>query len=73
LILLRKKQRERKDFFKIKYGKTIAVAGVVIVLWLLSSSRINELRDIAIVLGFGLFIYFLVEMGKRKIIPTSDT
>src|SRR4030095_16106147 len=44
LIILRKKKSAQTDFFKIKYGTTIAISGVIITLWLLSSSKRNELR-----------------------------
>ena len=66
LIRLRKKNLGQKNFFKIRYGRLIAMAGILIVLWLLSSSKINELRDVAIAIGAGLGIYFFVELGKRK-------
>lgn len=66
LIILRRKQPEQKNFFKLKYGKVLAVSGIAIVLWLLSSSRINELRDVAIAFAAGLVIYFFMELGKRK-------
>ncbi len=66
LIRLRIRKPDQKDFFKIRYGKQVAFAGIAIVLWLLSSSKINELRDIAIAIGAGLVIYFFVWLGKRK-------
>jgi amino acid transporter len=65
LIVLRKKLPSQSDFFKIKYGKTIAILGVLITLWLLSSSKVNELRDIAVSIGIGLIIYLLMEISKR--------
>src|SRR6187455_229619 len=68
LIVLRKKRPEQSNFFKIKYGNTIAILGVIVTLWLLSSSKINELRDIAISVAIGLVVYLLMEISKR-IIP----
>src|SRR6186713_467369 len=67
LIVLRKKRPEQPKFFKIKYGNTIAILGFLITLWLLSSSKVNELRDIAISIGIGLLVYLLMEISKRVI------
>jgi basic amino acid/polyamine antiporter, APA family len=64
LIVLRKKRPEQTKFFKIKYGNTVAVLGVLITIWLLSSSKVNELRDIAISIAIGLLVYFLMEVSK---------
>ena len=65
LIRLRKKNAAQTGYFKIPYGRFFAVAGIAITAWLLGSSRLNELRDIAIATGAGLVIYFLVEWQKR--------
>jgi len=67
LIVLRKKRPEQSKFFKIKYGNMIAIIGVLITLWLLSSSKVNELRDIAISIVIGLVVYLLMEISKRII------
>lgn len=69
LIRLRKKDAGQTGYFKIRYGKFFAIAGITIAIWLLSSSKLTELRDVAIALGAGLFIYLLVEWKKRKKIP----
>jgi len=67
LIVLRKKRSEQANYFKIKYGNTIAILGVLTTLWLLSSSKANELRDIAISIAIGLVVYLLMEISKRTI------
>lgn len=67
LIRLRKKKAAQTGYFKIPYGKFFAFAGMAITIWLLSSSRLHELRDVAIAIGVGLVIYFLVEWQKRKV------
>ncbi len=66
LLKLRKKNPGETGFFKIKYGRLIAFAGIIITLWLLSSSKLNELRDIAIAVGVGFVIYLLMELAKKK-------
>jgi amino acid transporter len=67
LIVLRKKKPEQTNFFRIKYGNMIAVLGVLITLWLLTSSKVNELRDIAISIAIGLVVYLLMEVSKKII------
>ena len=69
LIRLRNKDAVETGFFKIPYGKFIAVAGILVTIWLLSSSKLNELRDVAIAVSVGLIIYFLKSI--RKIILKS--
>jgi len=66
LIILRKKNAGQKDFFRIRYGNLAAVAGIIITLWLLSSSKPNELRDIGIAVAAGLVIYLAVVLGKKN-------
>lgn len=65
LLVLRKKKAGQTGFFKIKYGKFIAVAGVLITIWLLSNAKLKELRDVGIAIVVGLAIYGLVALGKR--------
>ena len=66
LLVLRKKQATQTGYFKLKFGKFIALAGIAITLWLLSSAGLKELYHVAIALAVGLLIYFLVEWQKRK-------
>lgn len=66
LIRLRNRNPEQKGFFKIPYGKFFAVAGVLIACWLITSSKLKELRDVSIAVGVGLIIYGLVEWQKKR-------
>ncbi|HQV85944.1 MAG TPA: APC family permease [Chitinophagaceae bacterium] len=66
LILLRKKNPDQANFYKLKHGNIIAVAGILITLWLLSSSRLRELRDVGIAIMAGLVIYILVNRSKKN-------
>ena len=66
LIILRKKRPGQTNFFKVKYGPVIAVLGVLLAIWLLTSAKINELRDVAVAIGIGLGIYFLMYITKKK-------
>ena len=65
LIILRKKKTEQKNFFKIKYGTVIAILGVAITIWLLSSATMKELKHVGIAIGIGLLVYLLMELSKR--------
>jgi basic amino acid/polyamine antiporter, APA family len=65
LMILRRKRPEQSGFYKIRYGIPVAVFAIGVTIWLLSSSKLNELRDIGIALAAGLLIYGLVEWGKR--------
>ena len=67
LIILRKKKPDQAGFFKIKYGNIIAIFGVLITIWLLSSATIKELKILDIAIGIGLVIYLLMEISKRII------
>ena len=65
LIILRKKKAEQKSYFKIKYGTVIAVLGVAITAWLLSSATGKELKHVGVAIGIGLLIYLVMELSKQ--------
>lgn len=68
LIELRKKDTGQSDYFKIPFGNVVAIAGFGVALWLLSNSKISELRDVAIAVSVGLLIYTIVSFqNKNKI------
>lgn len=66
LLKLRKRNAGQTGYFSIPYGKFFAVAGIFISIWLLTSSKLNELRDVGIAVGTGLIIYWLFKMQKNK-------
>lgn len=66
LIRLRQVDADNTGIFKIRYGKWVATAGVGVALWLLSSSKSGELRDIAIAVAAGLVIYFFVQFKNKN-------
>jgi amino acid transporter len=66
LIVLRKKRPEQASYFKIRYGNVIAVVGVLIAVWLLTSAKIKELRDVGLAISIGLVIYLLMYLTKKK-------
>jgi amino acid transporter len=66
LLVLRKKNAAQTGNFKIPFGNFFATAGIFITIWLLTSSKLNELRDIAIAVGAGVLIYALMNFSKTR-------
>lgn len=66
LLRLRYTMKEQKDFFRLRYGKILAWTGIILSLILLSTSKIEEFRDVAITLLFGVFVWVLNELWKRR-------
>lgn len=66
LIRLRRKKKVNEGFFKIPFGNLFGVAGVIVVIWLLTGSKLNEIRDVSIAAAVGLIIYFIVEYQKKN-------
>ncbi|HMJ48310.1 MAG TPA: APC family permease [Ferruginibacter sp.] len=67
LIMLRKKKPEQTGYYKIPYGSVVALAGIVISIWLLSAAKLIELRNAAIFLSIGVIIYLLHRKFKKPI------
>src|SRR5688572_14195253 len=64
MIRLRQKNPQKKDYFKLRFGYFLAIAGILFSVWLLSSSKLTELRDISICILAGIVIYGLYEHFK---------
>jgi amino acid transporter len=65
LLKLRKKSPEQTGYFRLKGGSVLATMGILLCLWLLSTAKLVELRNVGILLSLGILIYFL---QTRKII-----
>jgi hypothetical protein len=71
LIKLRLKERKSLNpavnYFKIRHGYLVASLGIISSLWLLKSSRLNEITAVLITILFGLIVYFLYRLfGGRE-------
>lgn len=66
LIRLRKKDISKTGYFRVPYGNSIAIAGIGLSFWLLSSSKLTELRDVVIAIAVGLFIYIFTSFQKKR-------
>lgn len=64
LIKLRSEDVGSTGHFSIRYGKLVAVLGLIITLLLLASSKLTELRDVAVSIIAGLIIYLFVTYKK---------
>jgi amino acid transporter len=65
LIQLRKSPEAQKSGYQIRNGIPVAMAGIAICGWLISSAKITELRDIAIALAAGACIYLAVRLKQK--------
>ncbi|MDA3907365.1 MAG: APC family permease [Bacteroidales bacterium] len=66
LLRLRFKEKDQKDFFKLRFGKISAWTGIILSIILLSTSKIEEFRDVALTLLFGVFVWLLNLLWIRK-------
>jgi amino acid transporter len=67
LLRLRKRQEGAKNFLKLRYGKQLAWLAFPIIAWLLSSSKPEEIRSIAIAIGVGILIYLMIPKNRGQI------
>jgi len=66
MLKLRNKKPEG-DHFKVRHGYFLAITAIVVSVWLLSASKITEIRDVAICAAIGFIIYGLqIVIGKNK-------
>lgn len=63
LVKLRKMETSR-PYFRLRYGPLLAVTGIVLSAWLLSSTKWKELSDFFIWAAIGLFLYLLHRIFK---------
>jgi hypothetical protein len=65
LIQLRKDPAAQKSGYRIRNGVPVAIAGMLICGWLISSAKLIELRDIAIAIAVGGAIYLTVRLKQK--------
>ena len=66
LIQLRRKKKDMKDYFKLRYGYALAVASILLCIWLLTSTSRKEIRDVSIVLLVGAALYCIAWFTKKR-------
>ena len=66
LIVLRKKMPDRSAHFRVRGGNVLAIGGILLSIWLLSSAKQTELIQVAWCLLAGIIIFLLRLKIKRK-------
>jgi amino acid transporter len=66
LLILRRKSPGKLGYYHVRYGKLLALGGIGISLWLISSSQWTELRDIAIAVAAGALLLLLYYRFRRS-------
>lgn len=66
LLKLRRDRKEQTDYYKVKAGPALAVAGILLSLWLLSTARWSEIRSAAFFLSIGILVNILYRRFKGK-------
>ena len=75
MIMLRLKDPGKSDYYKVKFGYALAIIAILLSVWLLTYSRISELRDIAICILPGVVLFGLyhrtVPVKKKETVTTE--
>jgi len=66
MIKLRKTDKNKTSYFKLPYGNVFAIAGILASVWLLSSSKMEELFDVLIAIAFGIILFSIYLYMKQK-------
>jgi amino acid transporter len=66
LLTLRRKRRVQTDYYRVKAGPLLALVGILLSLWLLSTARITEIKNAGIFVAAGIAVYFIYRRFKGK-------
>lgn len=68
LLRLRITMKEQKEYYKLRYGKFLALTGIALALILLFTSKTDEFRAvfITLILGAVFYVFNLLYLKKRK-------
>jgi len=59
--------KDQKNYFKVRYGNILAIAGIILSFWLLSAAKWSELKSAAIFLSAGVVLFLLqMKFWKKK-------
>jgi APA family basic amino acid/polyamine antiporter len=71
LIVLRKRSDAPPALFKAPAGVALAIASLVLAIWLLSNSTLLDARDTAIAAAIGMVIFFAYWLARRKAVSLT--
>lgn len=66
LLKLRTKLPDSPEYFKLKYGKAVAIIALLISIWLLASTKWLEMRDFSITVFIGIISYYLLTKYRKN-------
>lgn len=66
LIKLRLHNKHENTGYKLKYGNSIAILGMIICIWLLSVADLSKLIDVFITIVVGIVIYFIFKVINKN-------
>ncbi|MGV3657927.1 MAG: APC family permease, partial [Chitinophagaceae bacterium] len=58
-LLKLRRQKGQETFYKVPFGRVLALAGIAISMYLLTKTEWQELRDFLLVTGAGIAVYFI--------------
>jgi amino acid transporter len=62
--LIKLRMQNKNIGYKLRYGNTIAILGMLICIWLLSVADLSKLVDVFMTIGAGIIIYFIANKKK---------
>jgi basic amino acid/polyamine antiporter, APA family len=65
LIKFRKSDTKETTYYKLRYGKTIAIVTMIACLWLLSGSKLTEVATVLATIAVGLAFYFTYKIFAK--------
>lgn len=66
LIKFRKKNKNNKENFKLRYGYFSAILGIIICSWMLFASNLSDFIDVLITIIVGVLLYLIFRIKKNK-------
>ncbi len=65
-VIQLRRSKPQGNFFKVRGGYFVAAVAIGACIWLLSASKMSEIRDVAICTAVGLMLYALHMVFRRK-------
>jgi len=66
MIKLRRMDKTETDYFKLPFGYSFAIVGIIGSVWLLSSSKLTDLRDVLITVLVGIIFLGIYKFTSKR-------